>query len=233
MRRLPTECGLVSGAGPGGYALQEASSLAGSPALDAIVQLLLSDCTLDELAALLKSDTRDILRATIVCLGRKGNMAHNRMLADLLRHADAEIACLAENSLWQIWMRAGTEWGNALLGRANDLIRDGDFERAVCILEQLSTAEPDVAEAHHQRGIALSLLERPEQAGAAFRQTLRLNRYHFSAAVSLGHACVEQCDLAGALRYYRYAIRLNPRLDEIPEVVKRLKAVVGKRRESR
>ncbi len=219
----------MSAGGRGGYTSHGSGVLAGSPALDPIVELLLSDCTVDELVPLLRSETRDILRATIVCLGRKGNLAHNQLLAELLHHDDTEIAALAEDSLWMIWMRAGSDWGNTLLGSANDQIRDSEFERAVETLETISAIEPEFAEAHHQRGIALSLLDRPQEAAEAFRQTLRLNRYHFSAALNLGHACAEQSDLRGALRHYRYALRLNPRLEELPVIVKQLKSALQRR----
>jgi tetratricopeptide (TPR) repeat protein len=193
----------------------------------AVTRLLLSRCTADGLAALLACEVGDTQAAAAVCLGLKGGMSHCRALATLLRHGEPQAAQLAEDSLWRIWMRAGTAHGNALLARALDLIREERYVQALRVLTGLCAAEPRFAEAHNQRGIALCFLDRHAEAAAAFRLALRWNRYHFSAAASLGHTYAERCDAKGALRHYRFALHLNPRLDGILEMVKQLEAAVG------
>lgn len=189
--------------------------------------MLLSECTGDGLVTLLGCQVEDVARSAIVCLGLKGSLAHCRALAGMLRHADPGVVQLAENSLWQIWMRAGSPRGNALLARAIDLIRIDRFDEAARLLSDLSAAEPAYAEAHNQRGIALCFLDRFEEAGQAFQEALRLNGQHFAAAVSLGHTHVERGDLRGALEHYQHALQLHPQLEEIPEVVECLEAAAG------
>ena len=193
----------------------------------AVVQLLLSECSNDGLVRLLGSEVGDMRDAAIICLGLKGTTAHCAALVKLLPSEESGVAELVENSLWQIWMRAGSGPGNAMLARAIDMIRRELFDDALGLLEGLCADEPEFAEAHNQRGIVLCFLNRPDEAASAFRRALRLNRYHFSAAVSLGHTFVERRDLRAALRHYRYALRLNPRLEDIPDVVKRLEAALG------
>lgn len=217
----------MSGDGAGGQALDHASMLTGGGGLSTTAQLLLSECTGDGLITLLSCPVEEVMHSAIVCLGLKGSLADCRALAGMLRHTDPAVVHLAENSLWQIWMRAGLPRGNALLAQAIDLIRGDRFAEAVHLLNDLSAAEPAYAEAHNQRGIALYFLDRLEEAGQAFQEALRLNRQHFAAALSLGHTHAERGDLRGALEHYRHALRLHPRLEEIPEIVERLEAVTG------
>ena len=87
-------------------------------------------------------------------------------------------------------------------------------------------AEPDYAEAHFQRGLAFATLDRNDEAAEAFREALRLNPYHFAAAASLGHACLELGDLPAAVRYYRQALRLHPRLDDVPVALREVTAAL-------
>ena len=58
---------------------------------------------------------------------------------------------------------------------------------------------------------------------------LRLNPYHFAAAANLGHTYVEEGDVLSALRYYRYALRIHPRLADLREAVRSIEAAQAKR----
>lgn len=193
----------------------------------AVIQLLLSECDPDALVRLLSCQAADVRRAAIVCLGLKGTWAYRRHLAELLKSHDAAVVQLAENSLWQIGMRAGTSAGNAELARAIDLIRRDHFDDAIQVLQRLRAAEPAFAETYNQCGIAYCFVVRFAAAANSFRRCLRLNRYHFAAAVSLAHTYVERGDLRGALRYYQLALSIHPQLEGIREVVLRLEHFVG------
>ncbi|MFH1746021.1 MAG: tetratricopeptide repeat protein [Planctomycetota bacterium] len=210
---------------------EHAEALTGGADLGAVVQLLLSECDTDGLARLLATGTGDIARAAAVCLGLQGSLRDCRALVSALRAEDPELVQTAENSLWLIWMRAGSAAGNQQLVTAIERIRDEDYLAALVVLDELSTCEPDFAEAHHQRGIVLFFLERLAAASTAFRQALRRNQYHYLAAVNLGHVYVERGNYKRALFHYRNALRIHPQLDEIPEVVQRLELVAHKRSE--
>lgn len=193
----------------------------------ALVATLLSECSVAELVDLLRCDRIELRRAAVVCLGRKGGPRQTRILAEVLRRArDADLSAAAEESLWQIWMRAGSSTANAALTEALEAIKAEDYPEALRQLDALCAQEPDFAESHHQRGIVLSLLDRPKPAAGAFRAALALNQYHFSAAANLGHALAQQADLPGALRCYRYALRLHPRLEGLPELAARIETAL-------
>lgn len=193
----------------------------------AVVRLLLTECTVDGLAVLAQDGIGVVRRAAVMGLGLRGTNKQSRPLIHALRSGDTALADLAEHALWQIWMRAGTSEGDALLRRASGCIRKWEYEEALHLLDSLCALEPMFAEAHHQRGIVLSFLDRPREAAAAFRNALRQDRCHFHAAANLGHMCVELGDMRGAFRYYRYALRLNPRLEGLADAVKGLEPIVG------
>jgi tetratricopeptide (TPR) repeat protein len=151
------------------------------------------------------------------------------VLALCLHHEDGEVAKLAEHCLWSIWMRGGTPTGNRQLATGIRSMEAGRFRQAIQIFQRLATSEPTFAEAHFQHGLALCSAERPEEAAEAYRRSLQLNPYHFAAAASLGHAYVEQGNLSAALHCYRQALRIHPRLEDVPEAIKELESVLGTR----
>ncbi len=175
---------------------------------------------------LLSSPAVEAARAAILYLGAVGSMRECPVLALYLQHDDAGLAELAEYSLWSIWMQAGTARSNRRLSEAIGDIKHGQYRLAATRLAELVGQEPSFAEAHFQRGLALALLERFDEAASAYREALRLNPYHFAAAAAWGHASVEEGQLGAALHHYRQALRVHPRLPALPGAVRALEAVV-------
>ena len=181
------------------------------------------------LVRLLASPHCAVAKTAAVCLGLTGSMEHCPELIALLGHADERVAAAAENGLWSVWMRAGSERGRAALMVAVQRLRAGQIEAALRLLRILVKVEGSFAEAHHQQAIALHSLERCDEAEAAYQKTLGLNPYHFAAVAGLGHICVERGDYAGALGHYRRAVQIHPRLAGVREIVPRLEAALERR----
>jgi tetratricopeptide (TPR) repeat protein len=182
------------------------------------------------LAPLLAASDPMTVRAVVVYLGLHGAMSDCPVLALYLQHEDELVAQLAEYGLWSIWMQAGSANGNRRLSAGVVCMKNERFVEAAEILSSLAEDEPTFAEARFQHGLALSSLCRPAEAAQAYRMVLRLNPYHFGAAVALGHACVEQGHLSAALHYYRQGLRIHPRLEDIPDAVQELEAIIAQRR---
>lgn len=183
----------------------------------------------ERLLTLLASPRPAVVKAAATCVGLTGSMEHCSRLAALLGHADEQVATAAEDALWMIWMRAGSEPGCRQLRTAVQRLREGEIEAALRLLGSLTAAEGSLAEAHHQQAIAWHSLERYGEAEAAYRKTLALNPYHFAAVAGLGHVCAHRGDFAGALHHYRRALEIHPRLTEIREIVPQLEAALEKR----
>lgn len=167
----------------------------------------------------------ETVRAAVVYLGLYGTMTECSVLALCLQHADDEVARLAERCLWSLWMQAGSDVGNRHLATAIRHIERAQYAEAIRILSDLVTHEPAFAEAHFQRGVALSLDDHADQAARAYREALRLNPHHFGAAAALGHTCVDQANLTGALYYYRRALQIHPRMEDVPDALREVEAI--------
>lgn len=197
--------------------------------LRAVLSRLRESWPPERLVALLASPLTSVVRAAARCLGLVGSMCHCQPLVALLRHSDEQVVGAAEDALWSIWLRAGSEAANEQLAVAVEHIRNGRLEAALSVLDELWHSAGSFAEVHHQRGLVLHWLERYEQARAAYQRAVELNPCHFAALAGLGHICVEQDDFASALRYYRQALAIHPRLAEIEQIVPQLEAALSRR----
>lgn len=182
----------------------------------------------DAVVALLSVPADPVVRAAVVYIGLYGSVQDSPLLVLCLQHRDDGVAGLAEHCLWSLWMQAGSPVGNRQLAAGVDAIRDEDYSAAVAVLRTLSEQESTFAEAHFQLGLALCLLERTEEAARAYRETLRLNPYHFGAMAALGHANVELGNVPGALRYYRRALHVHPRMEDVRDAVQQIEDMVGR-----
>ncbi len=178
------------------------------------------------LSTFLASKDLDVVDSAIRGLGLVGDTSHCDELVPYLAGDDDRLAGSAEDALWRLWMRAGSPDGNAALARAVRFIQNEQFHQAELTLSALTTSEPDFAEAHHQRGLALSLLERLDDALLATRRALRLNANHFAAAAELGHQHLMRSEFSAALRYYRRSLQINPRQPELRDAIPQLEAAV-------
>ncbi|MBU0617772.1 MAG: tetratricopeptide repeat protein [Planctomycetes bacterium] len=183
----------------------------------------------ERLVELTASPLEAIAKLAATCLGLTGSMEHCPRLVALLDHADEQVGVAAEDALWNIWMRAGSPDGNRRLGTAVQCVQRGEFESALGVLRALVASEPTLAEARHQQAIVLHSLGRYDEAEEAYQAALDRNPYHFAAVAGLGHIRVERDDYAGALDFYKRALKIHPRLAGIREIVPQLEAALHKR----
>jgi tetratricopeptide (TPR) repeat protein len=177
---------------------------------------------------LASSDTQ-LVKLAIARLAVDGSPRNARALAVMLHHHDTQVVEMAEDALWRLWMRAGTDRGNVQLRSAVEKIGRGDFGAALQQLAALLECEPAFAEAHHQRGIVLSLLERFEEAESALVQAIDLNPLHFEAIAGLGHIAANRGDADETLRHYRDALRIHPRYEAIRAAVGEIQVALQRR----
>lgn len=176
------------------------------------------------LLRLLESDDPQVRRAAVYALGLLGSPEVNDALAERLRDEDEAVARMAAESLWTLWFRGDDPAHSDALYRT---LRTRDREKALASLDALIAKAPRFAEALNQRAILHFRMERYDRAAADCEAVLRLNPKHFGAQAGLGQCLLRLRRQRAALKAFRIALRINPHLDSIAEMVKALENKPG------
>ncbi len=199
-----------------------------APLLDAFYQLYLTDetsahfvanvskhYTVGTLARLAACGSQTTRRAAVLAVGFLGNFECNRILGLALHDSDRVVRLLAENSIRELWGRDGSplqqHWLQHIM-RLNNCSRFTDAAREASLLIQ---AADGFAEAWNQRAIAYYQLDRYSESIRDCRQTIQRNPYHFASAVGMGHCYLEMFDASAALECFRWALEVNPDMENV------------------
>lgn len=181
----------------------------------------------EQIVPLLSVAAVGVVRAAVVYLGLYGSFRDSPLLVLCLQHRDDGVARLAEHCLWSLWMQAGTREGNRQLAAALQCIKAEAYPQALALLDSLIADEPAFAEAHFQRGVVLSNLDRPAEAAEAYREALRRNPYHFAASAALGHTLLELGEVGEARHHHQRALQIHPRLHDVRETLRQVDELTG------
>ena len=154
-------------------------------------------------------------RAAILAIGFLGDFSLNETMGAALSDDDRLVRMLAEHNIRQVWKRQGTPSEQHQLGRLVALNNAKHSEDAVVLADQILNSNQGLGEAWNQRAIAHSAIGRFECSVEDCRQTLQCNRYHFPAAVGMGHSFLHLEDAFSALDCFRLALRINPDLESL------------------
>ncbi len=168
--------------------------------------------TLGRLAAYGAHATR---RAAVLAVGFLGNFDCNGILGRALHDEDRVVRLLAENSIRELWGRDGSSqhqhWLQHIM-RLNNCGRFSDAAREASLLIQEADG---FAEAWNQRAIAYYQMDRYSESIRDCRQTIQRNAFHFASAVGMGHCYLEMFDAAAALECFRWALEVNPDMENV------------------
>jgi len=174
-----------------------------------------SHYTVPVLEQLLVSGGRTARRAAALAIGMLGDYASNPALGRALHDRDRAVRLLAEDGIQKLWHRDGTMAQQQML---QSIIRWNaclEFHRAARAATRIIGAAPWLAEAWNQRAIAYYQLERFSESLRDCRQALKRNPYHFAAAVGMGHCYLEIFDGLAALECFRWALQVNPSMENV------------------
>ena len=199
-----------------------------APLLDAFYRAYLTDetsahfvshvskhYTLGTLARLACYGSRTSRRAAVLAVGFLGNYSSNDILGRALHDEDRVVRLLAENSIREIWLRDGSAAQQHQLQHIMRLNNCGRYEEAICEATRLLESADGFAEAWNQRAIAHYQLEQYTDSIADCRQTIQRNCFHFPSAVGMGHCYLELFDAAAALECFRWALEVNPDMENV------------------
>lgn len=163
-------------------------------------------------------------RAAVFALGLLGTLAVSGALARRLHDEDEEVARLAEEALWTLWFRGENSGHSDELYR---ILRTRDRGKALAALDDLISRASRFAEAYNQRAILHFRLEQYDRAVLDCESALRLEPHHFGAQAGLGQCFLRLRKQRAALRAFRHALKINPRLESIAETVRALENALG------
>ena len=135
---------------------------------------------------------------------------------------DAEIAKAVEERIWAVWALSRSDTTNLLMVRAHAAIEQKDADLAIKLLTAIIKIKPDYVNAWNQRATLYYTQKDYGRALADIREVLKREPRHFGALSGLGLILQDIGDDKQALEVYRRALAVYPRMERIPDVVKRL-----------
>lgn len=179
-----------------------------------------------QLAHLLNHGDVGIRRVAALTLGIVGDSTVIGCLARALGDTDDQVYRAAEQGMWSIWFRGSTPEASRPFCEGMELLGDKSYSRAVACFKTATDIDPKFAEAHNQCAIAHYLLTRCRDSLISCGHAVRLMPTHFGAIAGMGHCLIELDEPAKALRCYKGALQINPRMDGIVSTAKHLEMVL-------
>lgn len=176
------------------------------------------------LQRLLSHPDAESRRAAVLAIGLFGSMESNAPLAAVLHDEDRPTARMAEDALWQLWFRGGSDEHNSELQRTLHL---PDFLQVLAGLDDLVRETPRFAEVWNQRAI---LHFRRGDFGRAIsdcERAVELNPFHFGAQAGMGQSFMKLHRPRAALRAFRLALQINPTMIHLTETIEMLEQAEG------
>ena len=163
-------------------------------------------------------------RAAAVGLGLVGTMASNSAVAGALHDPDDDVRNTAAQVIWELWFRGDAGPQALELRQALGL---NDTGERVGALTEILREFPEYAEAYNQRAIQLFGRGELRKCINDCENALRLNPFHFGAAAGIGQCYLRMKKPRSALRSFTHALKINPDLDSLKDVLDSLRDTLG------
>jgi len=175
-----------------------------------------------QLCTMLQHGNVDVRRVVAVALGLVGDMTTVDALVESLRDEDAQVNQMAEHGLWAIWFRSSAREAARPFKQGVQLLVDENYESALVCFKRAVRIDPTFAEAYNQCAIAHFFLGQYRESLIACSTAVKRINGHFGAIANMGHCYTQMGQLAKALRCYRKALRINPRMSAVQQAIERL-----------
>jgi tetratricopeptide (TPR) repeat protein len=146
----------------------------------------------------------------------------DRLFEALKVAPDDESAKYVEGRIWAIWLASPSDTANLLMGRAKTAVEGKDFDLAIKLLNAVIDIKPDFIEAWNRRATIYYTKKEFGRALEDIHEVLAREPRHFGALSGLGIILQELGDDKHALEVFRRALAVHPRIERIPDLVKKL-----------
>ena len=138
----------------------------------------------------------------------------DRLFAELKAAPDVMTARRLEQEIWKVWTNPADRKLAELMKKALKARRDYDFDRALKILQQVTTGWPDYAEGWNQRATVHFLIEDYENALIYIAETLKREPRHFGSMAGRAVIRLRQGKAALGYQNIKAAMAYHPFLRE-------------------
>ena len=135
-----------------------------------------------------------------------------------------------EDEIWRLWMAYRDSAAAFDLERATRALTALDFPAAEGILARLVAAHPDFAEAWNKRATLYFLMGENEKSLHDCDEVMKRNPAHFGALAGYGQIYLRLDQPERALTYFRRALRINPNMRGIEQVIPEIEQLLTERR---
>lgn len=186
--------------------------------------------TREQALAEIKSDDLELRRRAAAWLGELGGPADAPALLGVLADPDEVVRVLAEHSVWQVWSRSGDKDVDAQLQVGIEQMSRGDQPAAVETFSRIIQRKPDFAEAWNKRATAYFLMGENEKSLRDCDEVMKRNPDHFGALAGYGQIYLRLDQPERALTYFRRALRINPNMRGVEQVIPEIEQLLTERR---
>jgi len=186
--------------------------------------------TREQVVAEIKSPDLELRRRAAAWLGELGVMSDAPLLLEALGDDDEVVRVLAESSVWQVWSRSGDPDADSLLQVGIDQMSHGDGAAAVETFSKVIQKKPDFAEAWNKRATVYFLMGENEKSLKDCDEVIKRNPAHFGALAGYGQIYLRLDQPEQALAYFRRALRINPNMTGVQQVIPELEQLLSARR---
>lgn len=160
-----------------------------------------------------KSPDRATRLQAVLALGARGTMADVPVLVQALRDPDEATRALAEDALWQVFLRSGDPEADRLTQEGIHRMHQGDLAEAVELFSRAVARAPNYAEGYNKRATAYYLMGRSVESIEDCERTLALNPWHFGALSGAGLNSINLNQPRRALEFFERALAVHPHLE--------------------
>jgi tetratricopeptide (TPR) repeat protein len=145
------------------------------------------------------------------------------LLFKALKAAPSEpVAKAIETRIWAVWAVSRSDTTMLLMGRVRTAVEKHDVDLALKLLDAVVKIKPDYVEAWNRRATIYFLKKDYGHALSDIREVLKHEPRHFGALSGMALILQEIGDDAHALDVYRRVLAIYPKIERVPDIVKKL-----------
>ncbi len=146
----------------------------------------------------------------------------NALYDALAKAPNAQVAKLVESKIEATMMQSGSPTADLLMARARLTMEAKDNKLAFELLDAIIQITPNFVEARAQRATLYYVTKDVARSLADIRMILSQEPRHYGALAGLGIILQDLGEDKRALEAFRRALTINPYMDMIPDMVKKL-----------